>query len=200
MAILSKLSDMAKNIGDKANVALETQKLNSKISNEKDAIDDVYLKIGEFYYQQYKSGKKMPEEAAALCVEIDGHNNTIDETKADIERLKAKLEAENAPAQTPAAGGLTCPSCGKANAPGTKFCQECGAKLNIETAPKQTPAEGSCPSCGKVNPPGTKFCRECGAKLPEAAAPAAAEGTCPSCGKVNTPGTKFCRDCGAKLN
>jgi len=167
MAILSKLSDMAKNIGDKANMAIETQKLNSKISAEKNAIDDVYIKIGEYYYQQYKSGNKLPEEAAALCVEIDGHNKTIDETKAEIERLKAKNEAETAPAQTSAAGSSACPSCGKTNPPGTKFCQECGAKLISETAGAQASAaaEGVCPSCGNKNPPGTKFCRECGAKL-----------------------------------
>jgi len=131
MAILDKLGGMAKSIGDKANVALETQKLNSRINSEKSAIDGVYRKIGEYYYQQYKSGTKLPEEAAALCAEIDGHNKAIDEAKAEIERLKAKSEAEAAPApaQTPAAVEGACPSCGTTNAPGTKFCRECGAKL-----------------------------------------------------------------------
>jgi len=166
MAILSKISDMAKNIGDKANDALETQKLNSKINSEKSAIDDVYRKIGEYYYQQYKSGTELPEEAAAHCGVIDGHNKKIDEAKAEIERLKVKRESESASAQTSTAGGITCSSCGKANEPGTKFCQECGAKLNIETAPAQAPTgEGVCPSCGKANEPGTKFCCECGTKL-----------------------------------
>jgi len=168
MAILDKLSGMAKNIGDKANAALETQKLNSKINSEKSAINGVYMKIGEYYYQQYKSGGKLTDEAAAFCAEIDGHNKTIDETKAEVERIKAKSEAETAPAQTSAAGGIACPSCGKTNAPGTKFCQECGAKLDAETAPapaQETAEEGVCPSCGKANEPGTKFCQECGTKL-----------------------------------
>jgi len=172
---------------DKIGSAIETQKLNSKISSEKDAINGIYAKIGEYYYKSYKSGTTLPEEATAHCVAIDGHNKVIDETKAEIERLTA---AEK--------GGTVCPSCGKANAPGTKFCRECGTKLP-EEAPA-APKEGACPSCGKVNPPGTKFCCECGAKLADAAPAAPKEGVCPSCGHANPPGTKFCRECGAKLN
>jgi len=151
--------------------------LTAKIDSEKDAINGIYTKIGEYYYKSYKSGANLPEEAAAHCTAIDGHNKAIDEAKAEIERLNA---AEK--------GGIVCSSCGKANPPGTKFCRECGAKLP-EAAPA-APKEGACPSCGKINPPGTKFCCECGAKLSEAS----------PCGHVNPSGTKFCRECGAKLN
>jgi uncharacterized OB-fold protein len=214
MAVTSKISSVTKNIGGKMSAAIETQKLNSKINAEKTAIDGVYKKLGEFYYQRYKSGEKMPDEASAFCAQIDGHNKAIDETKAEIERVNAKVEADaavaaaaSAPAASAAAAsagaaaaGIACPSCGTANAPGTKFCRECGAKL----PDKPAPVAGACPSCGSANAPGTKFCRECGAKLPESAAGAGAvapaPGTCPSCGHVNAPGTKFCRECGAKLN
>jgi class 3 adenylate cyclase/tetratricopeptide (TPR) repeat protein len=47
-----------------------------------------------------------------------------------------------------------CPSCGRDNPGGTKFCGECGARLVLP-----------CGSCGTANPPGNKFCGECGAAL-----------------------------------
>jgi class 3 adenylate cyclase len=49
---------------------------------------------------------------------------------------------------------VSCPSCGAQNAPGQKFCGECGAALT-----------GVCASCGTQNPPGQKFCGECGAAM-----------------------------------
>ena len=144
---------MAKNIGDKAGEAIETTKLNSKISSEMNAIDGIYKKIGEYYYQQYKSGASMPEETAAFCAKIDEHNTAIDEAKAEIERIKTA----NSGVAAPAAGGTVCPSCGKASTPGTNFCRECGTKLEA--------AGEFCVECGTKKEPGTKFCRECGAKF-----------------------------------
>jgi len=46
---------------------------------------------------------------------------------------------------------VICGSCGHENAPGQKFCGECGNTLS-----------DACPSCGTVNAPGQKFCGECG--------------------------------------
>jgi class 3 adenylate cyclase/tetratricopeptide (TPR) repeat protein len=56
---------------------------------------------------------------------------------------------------------MTCINCGSANAPGQKFCGECGTLL-----------ARSCPSCGTANAPGQKFCGECGTLLADGAAPA----------------------------
>jgi len=56
------------------------------------------------------------------------------------------------PAQT---AGVPCPQCGHQNAPGAKFCVECGAK--------QGPA--TCSNCHTELSPGAKFCNECGQKV-----------------------------------
>jgi membrane protease subunit (stomatin/prohibitin family) len=56
-------------------------------------------------------------------------------------------------AATPA--GVPCSKCGHQNAPGAKFCTECGAK--------QGPA--TCANCQAELTPGSKFCNECGQKV-----------------------------------
>lgn len=58
-----------------------------------------------------------------------------------------------AAAATPAS--VPCPKCGHQNAPGVKFCTECGAK--------QGPA--TCTNCQAELSPGAKFCTECGQKV-----------------------------------
>jgi class 3 adenylate cyclase/tetratricopeptide (TPR) repeat protein len=69
----------------------------------------------------------------------------------------------------PMNGGVTCPACQTANAPGAKFCSECG-----------TPLARNCSSCGAAAAATAKFCAECGAALaggvpptPEAPSPSA---------------------------
>jgi uncharacterized OB-fold protein len=60
-----------------------------------------------------------------------------------------------------AEGGVTCPSCGRLNRAGRKFCAACGSGLAV-----------TCPSCGAANEPDERFCGECGTPL-SPAAPAA---------------------------
>ena len=51
-----------------------------------------------------------------------------------------------------------CTECGYDNAPGMKFCQECGAKLHGH-------APAICKKCGAKNKTGANFCGECGEAL-----------------------------------
>jgi len=55
-------------------------------------------------------------------------------------------------------GGARCSKCGAANAPGKKFCGECGGPLAAAApaGPKR------CGTCGSMVAPGKKFCGECG--------------------------------------
>ena len=84
-----------------------------------------------------------------------------------------------------AATRIACPKCGSANAPGVKFCNECGAKMDVasQTVP--------CVKCGAALQAGAKFCNECGAKQEKQ--------TCPNCQAELTPGAKFCNECGNKI-
>ena len=47
MAFFDKLNSFAKNIGDKTSDAIETTKLNSKITAEKAAADQELIKVGK---------------------------------------------------------------------------------------------------------------------------------------------------------
>ena len=174
MALLSKLSGFAKNIGDKASEAIETTKLNSKISTEKNAVAECMRQIGEYYYEKYLTGECDPD-IAELCAAIDGHNKAIADTQAEIARIQAETAAQTqartasaapqaqaspALAQAPAAqAGFPCPSCGAINPPDTKFCAECGAKME-KSEPRRI-----CPECGAVVTGDGKFCGDCGAKV-----------------------------------
>jgi class 3 adenylate cyclase/tetratricopeptide (TPR) repeat protein len=53
---------------------------------------------------------------------------------------------------------VTCSKCRTENAPGAKFCVECGESF-----------KGRCPKCGLANPANAKFCQECGSSFGEAA-------------------------------
>lgn len=56
--------------------------------------------------------------------------------------------------QIVAAGMTLCPSCKAQLAPGSKFCNRCGAKLGQK-----------CPNCGAEITADSAFCSECGMKL-----------------------------------
>ncbi|HYL40365.1 MAG TPA: adenylate/guanylate cyclase domain-containing protein, partial [Candidatus Binatus sp.] len=49
---------------------------------------------------------------------------------------------------------MTCRQCGTTNAPGRRFCLECGSSLELD-----------CPACGTANEPTAKFCGNCGSPL-----------------------------------
>jgi membrane protease subunit (stomatin/prohibitin family) len=85
--------------------------------------------------------------------------------------------------QQPAAAMIACPSCGKPNAAGTKFCGDCGGKMEIAKVP--------CVKCGAELREGAKFCSECGSSQEKQ--------KCSNCQAELNAGAKFCNDCGTKV-
>ena len=80
------------------------------------------------------------------------------------------------------AATVPCPSCGKQNAVGVKFCSDCGGKMETAKVP--------CVKCGAQLREGAKFCSECGATQEKA--------KCTNCQHELAPGAKFCPECGTK--
>jgi predicted nucleic acid-binding Zn ribbon protein len=160
MAFLDKLNTFTKNVSDKANDVIELTKLNSKINSEKAEIDGLLKKIGSYYYEKHMAGEAVDSGIAEMIAAVDAHNAAIRETEAQIKALKEEPAAA-APAAAAPIGGIVCPSCGKQNVAGTKFCSECGGKLEAPVQPQQK----VCPSCGAAVAEGIKFCSECGTKV-----------------------------------
>lgn len=162
MAFLDKLSDIAKGISDKTGDAIETNKLNSKISSESKEIDKSMKKIGEFYYEKYKSGEQLADEMIEIFAKIDAHNLAIKEAQTEINRIKALNEVvESNETVAPITGtNITCLKCGTVNDSSKKFCSGCGTKIEIIV-----PQEKICSVCGAKISEGLKFCNECGNKV-----------------------------------
>jgi len=66
----------------------------------------------------------------------------------------AMKQSKEGATATPAQG-VPCPKCGHVNAPGAKFCMECGTKQGT----------AACANCQAELSPGAKFCNECGQKV-----------------------------------
>src|SRR4051794_19583158 len=77
---------------------------------------------------------------------------------------------------------VACPSCGKQNAAGMKFCSDCGAKMEVAQVP--------CVKCGAQLREGAKFCSECGSSQEKP--------KCTNCQAELAPDAKFCPECGTK--
>ena len=160
MAFFDKLSDFAKNIGDKTTDAIETGKLTAKISSEKNLAGEELKKIGEFYYSIWLERGEIAPEALDFCTAAKAHYDAAGEAQAEIDRIHAENEAARASAPAASAGAV-CASCGTANNPGTKFCRNCGNKLH----PPAPLAPKTCPDCGSAIAEGMRFCGDCGTSV-----------------------------------
>ena len=65
MDFLDKIGNIAKNIGDRTNDAIEITKLNAKISSEKNAAAEELNKIGDFYYKKFAGEEPIDTEIQA---------------------------------------------------------------------------------------------------------------------------------------
>jgi len=112
MSFLDDVKRIGKNLTDKGKDIVEITKLNAQISAEKENIKEIYRKIGEKVYQDYKSGNESPY--ADLCGQIA-------EIEKKIQDLTDKvLELKNA---------AKCPNCGAEVAKENAYCPKCGTKL-----------------------------------------------------------------------
>ena len=85
---------------------------------------------------------------------------TPDPEPADIiEQENSEVKEEPTAAKDES---MSCPTCGKENPVGKKFCKHCGGKLVNE---EKSSAVKLCPNCGNEIKPGKAFCGKCGSKI-----------------------------------
>ena len=80
--------DLAKQVSDKTNDALEISKLNSKISAERVEIEKEKKKISDALIEKFAKGEEVPEEIKGFCEAIKEHFLNIDKLNEEIEKVK----------------------------------------------------------------------------------------------------------------
>ncbi|WP_135554314.1 double zinc ribbon domain-containing protein [Paenibacillus cymbidii] len=144
-----KMKEGASKAADKAQQAMEVQKLNSQISGAKKEIDKLKHQIGDVVYAAYQA-----DRVGTLELDLTALSRQIAAQEANIAELELKIkETKNQ---------KDCPSCKQTVALDTKFCPGCGHKF--EAAPAAAAAEDApaCASCQAELEPDSKFCTSCG--------------------------------------
>lgn len=119
MAFLDKLgatlTSVGNTIGDGANKVAGEAKIQAKLLEEKNTINNAYSNLGKAYYEAHKD-----DTEGEFFNTIDAINKEF----ANIDALKKELQELK--------GLKTCPQCGEAVSTDHDFCPKCGAKLKEE--------------------------------------------------------------------
>lgn len=124
----NKTEEITKTIGEKAEAALEIQKLTSLVGKEESKIESTYKKMGKMVWEKSQNCDCLPDEFKEECEAIKASLAAIDDLKFKIANIKATAFNGDEPK-------TTCPNCGAAVVISAKFCSECGSKMEpVETA------------------------------------------------------------------
>lgn len=105
MAFFDKLSEVAKNVTERAADGLETNRLTGDVALEKGNIQCYQRELGEFYWAKFALGEKLDDEAMLICDKIVVAQERIRSLEAQIEQIKAEREAEKAEKKSGESGG-----------------------------------------------------------------------------------------------
>lgn len=150
MSLFNKLNTLAKSIGDATSDAIESNSINSRLSQEKAEVTDILAEIGKIYYGDYKAGVQFNDEILDLMKRVDAHVENV----KNLENQRKGINERNQNQ------GVKCNSCGCNNSDENKFCRECGGSLIPEPVQMKT-----CLSCGSSVINESVFCGECGTKV-----------------------------------
>lgn len=124
----NKTEEITKTIGEKAEAALEIQKLTSLVGKEESKIESTYKKMGKMVWEKSQNCDCLPDEFKEECEAIKASLAAIDDLKFKIANIKATAFNGDEPK-------TTCPNCSAAVGISAKFCSECGSKMEpVETA------------------------------------------------------------------
>ena len=96
----------------------ENYQLNSRISDEKKALEKAFAEIGEAVFNA--DPDNAPEGLEEVFELVKQSKEAIADLEGQIQKLKTKDKEKDA---------VVCPECGKEAADGEKFCSACGTKL-----------------------------------------------------------------------
>lgn len=88
MALFDRISDMARNAGDRAQDAIEMTKLKNRINTEKKEISLEMEKLGKILAVKIDAGEIEPDDDMRnILNKVDAHYTTINELQHSLELL-----------------------------------------------------------------------------------------------------------------
>ena len=85
----NKTEEITKTIGEKAEAAMEIQKLTSLVSKEESKIESTYKKMGKMVWEKSQTCDCLPDEFKAECEAVKASLAAIEDLKFKISNIKA---------------------------------------------------------------------------------------------------------------
>ena len=92
------LSDAGQNVAQQTKKLADVTQLNSTISEKQKKISQLFLAIGQSYYERHKT-EENPQEEAEKIAEINAIAAEIAEAREKIKRLKGVIKCEKCGAE-----------------------------------------------------------------------------------------------------
>lgn len=146
-----KLTDAGQNVAQQTKDLADVTKLNNAISNSEKKISQLFLMVGQSYYERHKADGTAEEKE-----KIDAINDLYAEIMENREKIRLIK------------GTAKCENCGAEVPNHAAFCNVCGAKVTYtENADQNIEVGRRCPVCHAIAEKENLFCNHCGARLEE---------------------------------
>lgn len=144
-----RLTDAGQNVAQQTKDLADVTKLNTAISEKEKRISQLFLLVGQSYYEKHKNDDTAEE--LEKIAEINALYAEIFTKREKIKEIKGVVKCENCGADVPL---------------NAAFCNACGTKVNrTEPTKKNTEEVCMCPTCQAVVEKGNLFCNHCGTKI-----------------------------------
>ena len=121
------ISKAAKDLGNRADSFVETQKIRAKILSEQKMIEKDFTDLGKIIYKKYVDGEPLDETMAEVCEDVTQRKISIAAYRETIAKMN---------------GETICAACGASVPADAAFCMQCGAPIDrdMETVVNPTSA------------------------------------------------------------
>ena len=121
------ISKAAKDLGNRADSFVETQKIRAKILSEQKMIEKDFTDLGKIIYKKYVDGDPLDETMAEVCEDVTQRKIAIAAYRETIAKMN---------------GETICAACGASVPADAAFCMQCGAPIDrdMETVVNPTSA------------------------------------------------------------
>ena len=144
-----RLTDAGQSVAQQSKNFADVTQLNSSISDKEKKISQLYLNLGQLYYEGHK------EDLSAEHREILDLINTL---YTEIAQHREKIKQIK--------GVVKCPHCGADVPLNASFCNACGAEIERnESVSEKDEAQRYCAICHAAVHAEDSFCNNCGAKI-----------------------------------